>query len=242
MAKTASISAATVSKMLRKNGITGRRGPKDNRAPGQRRQLELLAAEVAELDGPILRELRVLGRPPLSAAGDAARLRRDELLVELRDSDPEFWSWPRLAAAAVGMTPEGVRSAVRQQRRSGDVRRVRLVVVGREAEAARSRRAAAKRFERLAGEVAAHADDPRVKRLQYLTRTIGRGRGADRAVRAERLGIVAALWTDDPRFWTGERLSLAMGLEPASGSTVGQMLREVRQSVAARSVRGQLYG
>ena len=92
---------------------------------------------------------------------------------------------------------------------------------------------------RLAAEVGARADDPRVKRLQQLGRSIGRGLRTDQAVFDERLKIIAELWADDPKFWTNERLSLAMGLR--SWSHVGKMLGQIRQNMAARTTDGQRY-
>ena len=133
---------------------------------------------------------------------------------------------------------DGARPAVSGPRR--EVKgRPRLALVGKEAQAERTRELREKRTARLAAEVGARADDPRVKRLQHLGRSIGRGLRTDQAVFDERLNIIAELWTDDPKFWTNERLALAMGLRV--GVNVGQMLGQIRQNMAARTAEGQRY-
>ena len=118
LAKAGSTSACTVSTVLRRNGITGWRGPRDERAADKQRRNEVQAAEVAGMDGPILRELRTLGSVSTRAADDAARRRRAELLAELRNSDPGFWTWTRLGAAA-GISGDGARWAVSGPRQRG---------------------------------------------------------------------------------------------------------------------------
>jgi hypothetical protein len=169
-------------------------------------------------DDDELSELRALSAAAVQgAAGDAARAERDALLVRLHKRGR---SVAELAAAS-GLVKRHVQHLVltapapRQQTDEG-----------RQADNASHAAAKADRIARARAEVEPLREtDPRVRRLGELSALIKRGSRSPE--RDERGQLVAALWTEDPRFWTHVRLAVALGYsEPASaGLVLHQALR-----------------
>ena len=200
LAEAAGMSEARVGVVLRRHGVKRSR-PKVK--PRSRRQLEI-AAEVAELDGPILRQLRAICPVPGNSAGDLDRVRRDALMGRLWESDPVFWQFQRIGCVA-GLSRQVVAVIIERYRDGKASRRPRgRVAAGRLPQAAR--------IEQYRVELAA-STDPRVVRLRELGRQLRYGR--DPWLKRERAELAVELWTEDPRFWTGDRLGAALGHGPS---------------------------
>jgi hypothetical protein len=97
-----------------------------------------------------------------------------------------------------------------------------------------ARNRVAQRCARYEAEVSAHANDPRVRRLRELTLLLPKG-SRNAALKAEQADLVAALWADDPRFWTTERLAIAIG-HKGSASVYRILQRAQHQDDAARTL------
>ncbi len=198
----------------------------------------MIIAEVAQLDGPILEQLRALERPSPGPEGDAVRGIRDGLLAQLWESDREFWTWPRLAATC-GMSAPRVAKVMRRYRDHGEVesRQRELAVTDRGELLQKQRGWAAARSARHQMEVAERADDPRVKRLRQLRSRLPAG-SQNAALKAEQSELVAALWAEDPQFWTTERLAVASGHK--SCKSIWTILQSAQQDLQAERALGVL--
>ena len=95
----------------------------------------------------------------------------------------------------------------------------------------------AERWTRCEEEVAAFLTDPRVSRLRELTGLIPKG-CPDEALKAEQAELLAALWADDPQFWTLERLAAVCGHK--SSSSARRILQRARRDDQAPRVCGAL--
>jgi len=134
-----------------------------------------------------------------SAEATTARTRRNELLVKLRGHG---WS-SRALAELSGLSEDQVYHVVGPSQSRSVAKRSGAEFTARQQQAKAERRA------RHEAEIATR-NDPRVARLRELGPMVKAHPSP--ALRAERGRLVIEMRTEDPKFWTTERLAVAIGV------------------------------
>lgn len=161
------------------------------------------AAIVAQLQALQRAALTLQARSTAHGAGAVLRARRAELLAKLAE---QGWSERKMAAAA-GLSHTQVRTILG-----------RLSATWRQ-DPERARAGKVIRRAKHEAEVAAR-NDPRVARLRELAPLIEVHQSS--VLRAERWALLLEMRTEDPQFWTLERLAVASGV--ADGRTIHKQL------------------